>query len=202
MPMRKPAQTGTPVHDLIRERWSPRAFADRPVDQAVLRSVFEAARWAASCFNDQPWSFIVATREEPTEFDRLLGCLLPGNQAWARAAPVLMISVARLAFNHNGKPNRHAYHDVGQAAAQLTMQASNQGLVVHQMGGIDLGKIRQTYAVPDGHDPVAGLALGYQGPTAALPEEIRERELAPRQRMPLAEMVFSGAFGRPAGPLT
>src|SRR5918992_2742873 len=97
-----------PVHDLIRRRWSPRAFSDRPVEREKLLSVLEAARWAPSSFNAQPWSFLVATKEDPAEFERMLSCLVPGNQSWAKAGPVLMISVANTHFEHNGKPNRHA----------------------------------------------------------------------------------------------
>src|SRR5437763_17131605 len=119
--MQKPAPSDFPVHELIRERWSPRAFADKPVPQDALRSLFEAARWAPSSSNEQPWSFLVATKDQPDEHARILSCLLEGNQRWARHAPVLMISVAARAFAASGKPNPHAWYDLGAATAFLTI---------------------------------------------------------------------------------
>ncbi len=110
-----------PVHSLIERRWSPYAFADKPVDPADLHSLLEAARWAPSSFNEQPWRFIVATRDDPEIFQRLLDCLAPANQEWAGKVPVLMLSVAALRFAKNGKPNRHALHDVGLASAMLAL---------------------------------------------------------------------------------
>ena len=194
--MNKEASTSHPVHELIRRRWSPRAFASRPVDAQTLGSLLEAARWAPSAMNEQPWTFIVATKEQPDEYARLLDCLVPGNQVWARQAPVLMIAVAKLRFDRNDKPNRHAFHDVGLAAAQLTLQATALGLGVHQMGGIDVGKIRETYAIPESHEPVTGIAIGYPGDPDTLPEKLRESELAPRQRKSLDEIVFSGTWAK------
>ena len=194
--MESPAETKYPIHDLLRWRWSPRAFADRPVERDKLLSLLEAARWAPSSFNEQPWAFLVATKENPEEYARLLGCLVEGNQQWARLAPVLMVSLAKLAFDRNQKPNRHAFHDVGLAAENLVVQAMALGLFVHQMAGIQVEKIRQVYALPAGWDPVAGLALGYAGELERLPEKLRERESAPRQRKPLETFVFTGRFGQ------
>lgn len=193
--MEKPAPVDPKVHELIRRRWSPRAFADRPVEAETLRLLLEAAQWAPSSYNEQPWAFLVATREDPQEFERLLGCLVPFNQGWAKNAPVLMLSVARLAFERNGKPNRHAYHDVGQAAAQLTFQATALGLFVHQMAGIDAEVARETYCIPEGWDPVAAIALGYPGEPESLPDDLRSKETAERRRKPLEDFVFSGAWG-------
>jgi len=194
--MEKPAETQYPIHDLLRRRWSPRAFSDRRVDPAIMRSLLEAARWAPSSYNEQPWSFIVATRDDPVEFGRLLSCLVEGNIQWAQHAPVLMVSVARLYFEDDGKPNRHAFHDVGLAVANLIVQATALGLVVHQMAGIFPDKIRELYGIPEGYEAVAGIALGYPGDPQSLPEELRKRELAPRERKPLTEFVFSGRWGR------
>ena len=196
MVMEKPAKTQYPIHDLLRRRWSPRAFSDRRVDPAIMRSLLEAARWAPSSYNEQPWSFIVATRDDPVEFGRLLSCLVEGNIQWAQHAPVLMVSVARLYFEDDGKPNRHAFHDVGLAVANLIVQATALGLVVHQMAGIFPDKIRELYGIPEGYEAVAGIALGYPGDPQSLPEELRKRELAPRERKPLTEFVFSGRWGR------
>src|SRR5712692_3822648 len=141
--MEKPADVQYPVHELIRRRWSPRAFAGREVEPEKLLSLFEAARWAASCFNEQPWGFVYALRTERARFDALLGCLVPENQAWAKNAPVLMFSMAKLNFAQTGKPNRHAYHDVGMAVGNLLLEATHLGLVVHQMAGFDIGKARE-----------------------------------------------------------
>ncbi len=192
--MDKRAGADYPIHELLAQRWSPRAFADRPVAEADLRSLLEAARWAPSCFNDQPWSFIVAVKQDAEAHRRLAECLLPGNRTWAEKAPVLMISVARLHFERNGKPNRHAVHDVGLAVANLAIQAAAMDLYVHQMAGVDFDKVRAVYGVPEGFEPVAGLALGYMGDPADLPEALAERERAPRLRKPQREFAFFGEW--------
>ena len=159
----KPAQTEFRIHDLIRRRWSPRAFADRPVEPEKLGSLLEAARWAASSNNEQPWRFILATRERPEDFARLLGCLKESNQAWARLAPVLMLSVARLTFADDDDPNRHAFYDVGQAVATMAIEATALGLVIHQMAGFFPDKARALFEIPDGFEPATAIAIGYQG---------------------------------------
>jgi nitroreductase len=192
--MEKPAETAFPVEPLIRRRWSPRAFDERPVEPEKLASLFEAARWSASCYNEQPWSFIVATRDEAAEFDRLLSCLVEGNQAWASHAPVLMVSVARLNFTQSGQPNRHAIHDVGLATAQLMLQAIAMGLFAHPMAGFHPDKVRELYGVPQGHEPVAAIAVGYPGDPAMLKEALRQRELAPRVRKSQDDFVFRSRF--------
>lgn len=194
--MAKPAATDHPVNELIQRRWSPRAFADRPVEEADLRSLFEAARWAPSSSNEQPWRFIVARREERAEFERLLACLTASNQRWAKSAAVLVLSATRMTFERNGKPNRHAFHDVGLAASQLVLQATSMGMVVHQMAGFDVEKARQTYEIPPEFEPVTAIAMGYVGAPDTLPDDLRERELAPRERRPQSETVFSGGWGR------
>jgi nitroreductase len=194
----KPAETQHPVHNLISSRWSPYAFSDRPASQADLRSLFEAARWAASSYNEQPWSYIVATKENPAEFARLLSCLVEGNQAWAKAAPVLAIGCTSLNFKLNGKPNAAAHHDLGLASGNLLVEATSRGLVVHQMIGILPDRARELYQVPQGVQPLTGLAIGYEGDINKLPENIRERDKARRGRKPQAEFVFSGKWGTPA----
>jgi nitroreductase len=193
--MKNPASTKIPLHELIRQRWSPRAFSDRSVEKEKLFSLFEAARWAPSCFNEQPWSWIVATKEQPEEFQKLLECLVPGNQLWAKEAPVLMLSVAKLFFEKNKKDNRHAYHDVGLAVENLVLQATALGLVVHQMAGFDVEKARAEFQIPEGFDPVAAIALGYEGDPTQLPENLREKELAPRSRKELKDFVFTEKWG-------
>ena len=196
MTLKKPADANHPIHDLIRERWSPRAFANKPVAKETLLSVLEAARWAASSNNGQPWAFIVATKEDAAEHQRLVDCLMPGNQGWAINAPVLMLSFARKNWEGEDRANRTAQHDVGLAAGTLTLQAEAEGLVVHQMAGIDVSKIREVYDVPEVYDPMAAIALGYQGGVDDLDSEtFREREVAPRVRKPLRDFVFGGKFG-------
>ena len=199
--LEKPAATQFPVHDLIRRRWSPRAFADRRVDPSTLGSLFEAARWAASSSNAQPWRFIVVTKDRPNEFAAFVECLASGNQVWAKQAPVLMLSVAHMHFDDQ-TVNRHALHDVGQAAANLAIQATALGMVIHQMAGFSMDKARETFRIPSEYEPVAAIAVGYQGQPGTLPERLREREQAPRSRDALESMVFAGTWGHAAGFVT
>jgi nitroreductase len=198
--MEKPAETKYEIADVLRRRWSPRVFSDRNVEPEKLRSLFEAARWAPSSFNEQPWNFIVATKNDRPEFDKLLSSLVEGNQKWARLAPVLMVSVARLNFEKTGKSNRHAFHDVGQAVALMTGQATVMGLFVHQMAGFSPEKVRELYSLPDGFEPVAAIAIGYGVEADAVPEDLRARELSPRSRKPVESFVFDGRWGE-ASPL-
>lgn len=193
--LHKPAETMAPIHEVISHRWSPRAFDSRPVEPEKLRSVFEAARWAASSYNAQPWFFIVATKDDTENYKKILDSFVEFNQGWAKGAPVLGLSVARLKFENNGGPNRHAFHDVGQAAANLALQATHLGLQVHQMAGILPDKARQLFGIPEGYEAVAGLAIGYPGDPSALPDQLRQREVEPRSRKPLASFVFTGKWG-------
>jgi nitroreductase len=193
--MEKPAETQYPVEEILRRRWSPRAFSDRPVEPEKLPSLFEAARWAASSFNEQPWNFIVATKQKPEEHARLLSCLVEGNQRWAHAAPVLMVSVAKLNFEKTGKPNRHAFHDVGLAVQNMIVEATALGLFVHQMAGFSPEKVREAYGVPEGFEPVAAIAIGYGLAADELPEAFREFDLGARNRKSTDSFVFEGHWG-------
>ncbi len=201
MKVNKQATPDHPIHDLLARRWSPYAFAERPVSDDDLRSLFEAARWAASSYNAQPWSYIVATKANPAEFERLLSCLVDGNQPWAKAAPVLGIGCTTLNFAQNNQPNDAAVHDLGLASANLTMEATVRGLSVHQMIGILPDKARELYRIPAGVRPLTGIAIGYVADPDVLPEAYRPRDLAPRQRKPLAEFVFGGQWGTAASLL-
>jgi len=194
----KPAPAEYEILDLLRRRWSPHAFDARPVEADKLHRVLEAARWAMSSFNGQPWSYILATRDQPEAWQRLFDCLVEGNKAWAHTAPVLMLSVAALKFEHNGKPNRLAQHDVGAASAMMTIQATAEGLFVHQMAGFDTERARQTFQIPEDHEPMAAIAMGYPGDINVLPEKLKERTLAPRVRKPLSQFVFRGKWGQSA----
>lgn len=189
------AETSSPIHDIVATRWSPRAFDTKPVEAEKLRSLFEAARWAASSHNAQPWYFIMATKDDPKNFQKILDSFVEFNQSWAKNAPVLALSVAGLKFEHNGEPNRHAFHDVGQAAASIAMEANAQGLQIHQMAGILPDKARELFSIPEGYEAVAGIAIGYPGKAESLPDHLRERENAPRARKPLNSFVFTGKWG-------
>src|SRR5258708_2099798 len=180
--MEKPAKTEYPIDPLLTRRWSPRAFAERGIEPNKLRSLFEAARWAPSSFNEQPWSFIVATKGEPENYQKLLSCLVEGNQKWARLAPVLMVSVAKLNFEKTGKPNRHALHDVGLAMGSLLVEAIALGLFVHQMAGFSVDKVREAYQVPEGFEPLAAIAIGYPAAPEVLRETFRDQETGRRRR--------------------
>jgi len=193
----KTAQAPSSLEAPLQQRWSPLAFSNQPVEPEKLRQVLEAAQWAASSYNEQPWHFIIATQENRDAFDRLLGCLAEGNQEWAKAAPVLMVSVAKCYFERNGEPNRHAFHDVGAAVASLTIQATALGLFVHQMAGFDVPKTRDVYQIPEGYEPVAAIALGYLGDSLALSERLQQREFSPRKRKSLDSFVFSEQWNQP-----
>lgn len=195
--LEKPAVTARPVHELIAKRWSPRSFAEKPVSKDDLVAVFEAARWAASSNNGQPWRFIVACKGEPHYAAALAG-FNARNQRWAKTAPVLIFGCARKTFEANGNPNAHSWYDLGSSLAQLTAQAQALGLVVHQAAGIERDGLRKSFNVPDDVDIVVGVALGYQGDPDALPEELPGREREPRVRKALGDVVFGGAFGEPA----
>lgn len=193
--MDQQAQLQFPIHDLLARRWSPRAFDERPVETSVLQSLFEAARWAPSSNNEQPWRFIMATKDHDTEWNRLFDCLAEGNRIWAVRAPVLILSVAGMNFQDGDKPNRHAWHDTGLATENLVLQATASGLVAHQMAGFDVEKARIDLRIPVGCEPVAMIAVGYPGDAAILPERLREREVRPRSRRPIGEWTFRGQWG-------
>lgn len=195
----KLAPTTEPVDDSIRKRWSPRAFADREVTDDELRVLLEAARWAPSSYNEQPWRFLVARRSDPDDFRRMLECLKERNREWARNAPVLMLTAAKLVFERNGEENRHAFHDVGLAMGNLLNQATEMDIYVHQMAGILPERAREIYDVPEGYDVVAGVALGYLGEPEQLDDPDRQKaETSERTRRPLEELVFAGRWGESA----
>ena len=187
------------VLDEIEKRWSPRAFADTSISDDDLRQVLDAARWAMSSYNEQPWRYVVAKKEDPEAYDRVLACLNEFNRKWARTAPVLMLAFAKSTFSGNGTPNRHARHDVGAASAFLTLQATKLDLYVHQMAGILPDVIKETFDLPDDVEPVTALALGEIGDPDDLPEDLAQREYDKRSRKPLSEVVFDASgFGTPA----
>jgi nitroreductase len=192
----KTALTQHSIHDLLMQRWSPRAFAAQAVEQEKLLRLFEAARWAPSGSNLQPWNFIVATSAEPEAHARMVEVLGVRNQLWAKAAPVLLLAIAKTE-RQPGTPNRYAWYDLGQSVAHLSVQATAEGLSVHQMAGFDAEKARELFGIPQGYDAVTAIAIGYLGDPENLPEDIRTREREPRSRKPLSEFVFAGSWGEP-----
>ena len=188
----KAAQTQQPVAELIGRRWSPRAFSSREVTPEQVASLLEAARWAPSAYNEQPWRFIVASKADSATYDKLLGSLMELNQMWARNAPVLILTLAKKTFTHNGTPNLYALHDAGMAAANLALQATALGLNAHFMAGFDKAAARTAFQIPDDYELGTAIAVGYAGDPSTLPERFRQAELAPRSRKPLAELVYSG----------
>lgn len=193
----KRAETLEGVLPVIQERWSPRAFAEREVSSADLAKVFEAARWAPSSSNEQPWSYILGLRNTPTH-EKIAAALMGFNQAWAPKAPVLILGVARTRFARNGNPNAYALYDLGAATAFLILQATAMGLATHQMGGFDHEAVRKTLGIPEDYAIGSVMTIGYQDEPAALPnQKLIETETAPRTRKPLSEFVFT-AWGEPA----
>jgi len=175
------------IDPLLARRWSPRAFSDRPIEPATLRTLFEAARWAASCFNEQPWRFVVATKNEPEQFARVLATLVPKNQEWAKSAWALGISAGKKTFTHNSAPDRFGIHDAGQALANLMIQATASGLYVHAMGGFDSAQARTEFGIPDDFEVGAAFAIGY----------LKDGEQpATRVRKPLEEILFGTEWGQ------
>jgi len=190
----KKAVTDYPIQLALADRWSPYGFVDRPVAEADLCSLFEAARWAASSYNEQPWNYIVATKDNSKEFDQLLSCLTESNQAWAKAAPVLALGVVSLRFAKNAKENRAAVHDLGLASGNLVVEATTRGLSVHQMIGILPDKARELYRIPEHYEAWTAMAIGYSADPATMPDPLKERDLTPRRRRPLNDFVFGGRW--------
>jgi len=189
---------GPHIHSLIADRWSPRAFADRDVEPEKLRTCLEAARWAPSCYNEQPWYVIVGRHGRGETHLRVFDCLVEQNQRWAGTAPVLMITIAKPTFDSGGRANRHAQHDVGLATTNLMLQAQALGLAAHAMAGFSRKKAHEAFGIPEDHEPMTAIAIGYPGEADALPDDLREKELAPRERRPLADWVFDETWGHTA----
>lgn len=186
----KEATTQYPVHEFIRQRWSARSFSERPIEYDTLMTLLEAASWASSSMNEQPWVYLYAHKGEPA-FQQMFDCLLPGNR-WADGAQVLLLSLARKNFASNGNHNRHALHDVGAANMTLLLQAASMDIFGHQMGGFDMQKAIETFQIPDDLEVVCFISLGYLDAPEKLEEPFRTRELTPRKRKDLSEFVFPG----------
>ena len=194
----KPATPATPIHDLIAQRWSPRAFdAHKPVSAAQIRALLEAARWAPSCNGDEPWRYIVWDRtRDPAAWQKAFDCLAEGNQAWVKNTPLLIAAGATAHFRHNGKDNRWAQYDTGAASVSICLQAVALGLAAHQMGGFDAQKLHAAFAIPGDITLMAMIAVGHQAAPDILEGEVCAREIAPRQRQPLGALFYDAAWGK------
>lgn len=195
-PESKLAVSDYPLHDILRHRWSPRAFDNQFIDPARLRSLFEAARWSPSASNLQPWYFIVGLKGDET-YAHILETLDSFNQLWAPTSPVLVLNLAQHS-NDAGIANPTALYDLGQAVAHLTFQAMAEGIYVHQMSGFYPEKATGIFRIPPGFTPVSAMALGYPGKAHLLHERLRPGEISVRTRRKAKESVFSGTFGQPS----
>lgn len=186
------------IHDLIKKRYSTRTFSEELIDGDVVLSLFEAARWAPSGGNEQPWRFIVAAKNDPENYWKVFSALADGNKTWAKNAPLLVVGVAKLDRGIDKKLNKYAFYDLSSAVTNLTLQATSKNLYVRQMGGFNPLIIREIFDIPENFEPAVVFAVGYRAEESDMPENIRQREQTPRTRKPLTEIVFSGKFGTPA----
>jgi len=197
LPAGKYAATSPGVDELFRVRWSPRSFSSREVPDDILEAILDAGRWAASSYNEQPWRFIVFTRDDPEAFQNLVSVLMPFNQEWAKHAPVLILTAARKNFSHNENPNRYAMHDAGAALAYMMLQAAASGIQSHAMAGFDQAKAREVLGIPPEFEVGAVVAMGYPDlPEKLTNAQMKQQELAPRQRKPISELAFKGRWGQ------
>lgn len=196
--MKKPAITQVAIHPLLAGRWSSRAYdAGKSVSREQIIALLEAARWAPSCYGDQPWRFVLWDKTEDADgWQKALDCLAPGNQSWVKDASLLMLITADSLFNHNGQANRWGQYDTGAAAENLCLQAEAMGLSAHQMGGFDVDKARALAGVPEQYGLMAMLSVGHPAEFETLSEELKERETAPRKRRDLHELFFAGSWGK------
>ena len=196
--MQKTAITSVTIEENIAKRWSPRAFdATKAVSHQQIIALLEAARWAPSSYNDQPWRFIVCNKtSNPTAWQAAFDCLAPSNQTWVKDAPLLLLGCANTILDLNQQANRFAQYDTGAAAENLVLQAASMGLAAHQMGGFNSDLAREKFAIPTQFTPMAMLCLGYAGDVNNLPEDLKERELAARKRKPVGEVFFDGIWGK------
>ena len=196
--MKNPASTQVAINQTIANRWSGRAFdAAKPVSKEQILSLCEAARWAPSCFGDEPWRFLVWDKNSNADaWQKAFDCLAPSNQTWVKNAPVLLLVCADILFGHNQTPNRWAQYDTGAAGENLCLQAADLGLMAHQMGGFNVDAAREAFAIPAQFTLMAMVAVGYAGDANLLPDELKARELAPRKRKPIGDLFFDSAWNQ------
>jgi nitroreductase len=192
--MEKPAITQYEIHPILKNRWSPRSFTNRPVPKESLQRILEAARWTPSSFNEQPWRFIVGIKGEKT-WDMIYETLVEFNQKWAKLAPVLIMSVGSKILSKNDKPNKMYIYDVGQSVSYITFQAMHEGLRVHQMGGFSAEKAIELFNIPNDFQPLTVIAIGYQGDPELLDNDLKKTEIGARSRKELKVLVYDEKFG-------
>jgi nitroreductase len=189
------ANTDHPVSEIIAKRWSARAFSTRPVEFSKLLSILEAARWAPSSRNEQPWRYIVFTNDNPEMLKKAQSVLKEIND-YAKRAPILICALTKKTYSENGNPNRLHFHDLGAANENMFLEAFNQGLIMHEMGGFDVQKARDIFNVPEDYEVGIMIAIGYQDTYHVLPERLRHKAFTPRIRKPLSEIVFIEEMGK------
>ncbi len=182
------------INSLITYRWSPRAFIDKPIEKDRIQSILEAARWAPSAFNEQPWRFIVGIKGDET-YERVLETLVEWNQKWAGKASMLVVNIAKKTFSKNGKQNVTFKYDLGQAVAFMCLEAMNQGVYSHQMSGFSPEKADELFHIPDDYQAVSVTAFGYYGDPDQLPEEMYKSEIEERSRQHIDKMIYASEFG-------
>ncbi len=202
MLIKKTIDSQFPINSLIGSRWSGRAYnRDREVTEEQILQILEAARWAPSCHGEEPWRYMVCNSHKDSDaWERALNCLTEGNQSWARNTPVLILVLANKTFSHNGEENRWAEYDTGAASMNICLQATELGLMVHQMGGMYADKVTESFSIPETFRPMAIMAVGYQLSEDCIPENMLERELSERKRKPFDDLFFSGQWGNTFSP--
>ncbi len=197
--MQKLAITQAPINETLAKRWSGRAYdASKPVSKSQIISLCEAARWAPSCFGDEPWRFMLWDKNsDAASWQKAFDCLVAGNQAWVKDAPVLLLVCANTLFGHNQQPNRWAQYDSGAAAENLCLQAADLGLMAHQMGGFNADVTREVFKIPAQFTLMAMVAVGYAADITTVTGEALTREMQPRKRKPLGELFFNAAWDEP-----
>lgn len=196
--MLKKANTSFSINTILENRWSPRAFADKKVDKETLQRILEACRWSPSCFNEQPWQFIIGQKNSyQSTYDKILNSLTTSNQVWAKTADILMLACGRKYFKQNNKENNYTRYDVGQSVAHLTFQAMTEGVFVHQMAGFSVAKVIEEFNIPSEVEPISVIALGYLGSPDILPTNLKEKEIGERNRQALELIFFTEEYGKP-----
>lgn len=186
----------TKIHELIDKRWSPRAFAEKAIEEDKIEKLFLAASYAASCYNEQPWRFVYATKDYTERYDQLFSCLVEFNQLWVKTAPLIILTVVSKNFASNGNLNRHARHDLGLAIGNMSVQAMSMDLYMHQMAGFSTDRAREIFEIPEDFEPVTMIAVGYKGNPEQLPENIKELESDKRNRKSLEQLLFDGDWNK------
>ncbi len=190
----KIAKTGHPVNELIAKRWSARAFSTKPVERSKLLSILEAARWAPSSKNEQPWRYIIFSIDNPVKLMEAQSVLLESN-SYAKRAPILICAIAKKNYSEGEKYNRLHFHDLGAANENMFLEAFNQGLIMHEMGGFDVQKAVEVFKIPEDYEIGIMIAIGYQDKHSVLPERFREKAYSPRVRRKLSEIAYVEDIG-------